>query len=246
MTRPGIPGTTPRDLEPDRHVARRLPCALSRLGRAGAAWNRKASVCQMTLRSSFLGTRTVSPSSCRRDTEAFDLLVEQHHERLARLAYLLCHNIHDAEDAVADAYARVWPKVRRGKVDNILRTCARPSSTASTGDIDKGQRNNARPSGAGSIGVTASRSNGKPKTLRWFGLHCSRSHRSTEAWWSCASSTISAKTTQPPSSTSRWGPSSPVVLERSFSFVNSWGPPSGQWMTTRSPLHALVKRGDHD
>ncbi len=51
--------------------------------------------------------------------EAFDLLVEEHHERLARLAYLLCNNIHDAEDAVAEAYARVWPKVRRGKVENV-------------------------------------------------------------------------------------------------------------------------------
>ena len=53
----------------------------------------------------------------RRD--AFNLLIEQHHDRLARLAYLMCRNTQEAEDAVAEAYAQVWPKVRRGNVENI-------------------------------------------------------------------------------------------------------------------------------
>jgi RNA polymerase sigma-70 factor (sigma-E family) len=51
--------------------------------------------------------------------EEFGELVAVYHQRLARLAYLLCGNRQQAEDAVADAYAKVWPRYRRGSVDDV-------------------------------------------------------------------------------------------------------------------------------
>jgi RNA polymerase sigma-70 factor (sigma-E family) len=54
----------------------------------------------------------------RTDHEAFAALVTEHHDRLARLAYLLCSNREQAEDAVAEAYAKVWPRFRRGQVEH--------------------------------------------------------------------------------------------------------------------------------
>ncbi len=37
-----------------------------------------------------------------------------------RLAYVLCGDAAEAEDLVADAYARAWPRLARGKVDDPL------------------------------------------------------------------------------------------------------------------------------
>jgi RNA polymerase sigma-70 factor (sigma-E family) len=51
--------------------------------------------------------------------DPFAEAVVAHHEALARLAYALCGDLAQAEDAVAEAYAKVWPRWRRGKVDNL-------------------------------------------------------------------------------------------------------------------------------
>jgi DNA-directed RNA polymerase specialized sigma24 family protein len=45
--------------------------------------------------------------------DAFSAAIAEHHQRLAGFAYLLCGNRTQAEDLVAEAYARVWPKYRR-------------------------------------------------------------------------------------------------------------------------------------
>ncbi|MGH9060513.1 MAG: sigma-70 family RNA polymerase sigma factor [Acidimicrobiales bacterium] len=72
------------------------------------------------------GTEAVSPSSLPTGETArliaparFDDVVASSHRRLVRLAYVLCGNTAQAEDAVADAYARVWPRWRAGKVDDL-------------------------------------------------------------------------------------------------------------------------------
>jgi RNA polymerase sigma-70 factor (sigma-E family) len=52
--------------------------------------------------------------------DAFAGCYTAHRRELARLAYLLCGNAHQAEDVVAEACARVWPKYRRGRVDELL------------------------------------------------------------------------------------------------------------------------------
>jgi RNA polymerase sigma-70 factor (sigma-E family) len=56
--------------------------------------------------------------SPRRDR--FSQAVAAHHQQLARLAFLLCNDRQQAEDAVAETYARVWPKYRRGTIDDLL------------------------------------------------------------------------------------------------------------------------------
>ena len=52
--------------------------------------------------------------------DAFAQAVETHHQALARFAYALCGSVTQAEDAVAEAYARVWPRWRRGRVEGNL------------------------------------------------------------------------------------------------------------------------------
>lgn len=52
--------------------------------------------------------------------DAFAQAVMVHHQSLARFAYALCGNVTQAEDVVAEAYARVWPRWRRGRVDNLF------------------------------------------------------------------------------------------------------------------------------
>jgi RNA polymerase sigma-70 factor, ECF subfamily len=66
--------------------------------------------------------QAVTQPSSRSQTggDPFAEAVAQHHQALARLAYALCGNLTQAEDAVAEAYAKVWPKWRRGKVDNVF------------------------------------------------------------------------------------------------------------------------------
>ena len=52
-------------------------------------------------------------------TTEFTEAVTRHHTQLARFAYRLCGDATRAEDAVAEAYARVWPRWRRGQVDDL-------------------------------------------------------------------------------------------------------------------------------
>jgi DNA-directed RNA polymerase specialized sigma24 family protein len=51
--------------------------------------------------------------------DPFATIVQAHYQGLARLAYVLCGNPHQAEDAVAEACARVWPKWRDHKIDDL-------------------------------------------------------------------------------------------------------------------------------
>jgi RNA polymerase sigma-70 factor (sigma-E family) len=51
---------------------------------------------------------------------AFSELIAGSHHRLEHLAYMLCGDRARAEDAVAEAYARVWPRYRRGRVREPL------------------------------------------------------------------------------------------------------------------------------
>ena len=46
--------------------------------------------------------------------------VADHHRELARFAFRLCGDRTQAEDIVAEAYARVWPNWRRGRVTTLL------------------------------------------------------------------------------------------------------------------------------
>jgi RNA polymerase sigma-70 factor (sigma-E family) len=62
--------------------------------------------------------RSDVPSNRREASHAFSELVALHHQRLARLAYVFCHDAQQAEDAVAEAYAKVWPKFRAGRVQD--------------------------------------------------------------------------------------------------------------------------------
>ncbi len=61
------------------------------------------------------GTATTRVASER----AFHETVVLDHRRLVRLAYVLCGDLSQAEDAVADAYARVWPRWAAGRVDDL-------------------------------------------------------------------------------------------------------------------------------
>jgi RNA polymerase sigma-70 factor (sigma-E family) len=54
------------------------------------------------------------------DAAAFAEVFHDHYGGLVRLAILLCNNPGQAEDAVAEAYARVWPQFREGAVDDVL------------------------------------------------------------------------------------------------------------------------------
>ncbi|MGZ8763151.1 MAG: RNA polymerase sigma factor [Acidimicrobiia bacterium] len=50
--------------------------------------------------------------------ERFADLVHRQHHRFAHLAFVLCGDRTQAEDVVADAYVRVWPKFRKDRVDD--------------------------------------------------------------------------------------------------------------------------------
>jgi RNA polymerase sigma-70 factor (sigma-E family) len=52
--------------------------------------------------------------------DAFSVAVADHHRELARFAFRLCGDPFLAEDVVAEAYARVWPRWRRGGIDNLV------------------------------------------------------------------------------------------------------------------------------
>jgi RNA polymerase sigma-70 factor (sigma-E family) len=71
---------------------------------------------------------TVPVGRLRRDARAgqrvvsdgFTQAVADHHRDLARFAFRLCGDRDRAEDAVAEAYAKVWPRWHRGNVDELL------------------------------------------------------------------------------------------------------------------------------
>ncbi len=54
------------------------------------------------------------------DRPDLDVLIRDHHVRLVRLAYVCCGDRSAAEDIVADAYARAWPRLAAGRVDEPL------------------------------------------------------------------------------------------------------------------------------
>ncbi|HEX6418635.1 MAG TPA: SigE family RNA polymerase sigma factor [Acidimicrobiales bacterium] len=52
--------------------------------------------------------------------DGFSQAISSHRQALARFAFLLCGDATHAEDLVAEAYARVWPHWRRGRVVDLL------------------------------------------------------------------------------------------------------------------------------
>lgn len=52
------------------------------------------------------------------EAASFDRLVRGEHVSLLRFAYLICGNHDRAEDAVAEALARTWPRWRNGGIDD--------------------------------------------------------------------------------------------------------------------------------
>jgi RNA polymerase sigma-70 factor, ECF subfamily len=52
--------------------------------------------------------------------DLFARAVTDYQQALARFAYSLCGDAAQAEDAVAEAYARVWRRWRRGRIDNLF------------------------------------------------------------------------------------------------------------------------------
>jgi RNA polymerase sigma-70 factor (sigma-E family) len=52
-----------------------------------------------------------------RSDDAFSTAVAELHGSLARFAYTLCGDTSRAEEVVAEAYAKVWPRWRRGQVE---------------------------------------------------------------------------------------------------------------------------------
>lgn len=60
----------------------------------------------------------VEPVPVRR-TVGFDQFFEEHYRPAVRLATLLVGNSDRAEDVVCDAFARVYPKWKRGRVEDV-------------------------------------------------------------------------------------------------------------------------------
>lgn len=50
-------------------------------------------------------------------TDDFADVFAAHHDEVLRLAYLLCGDAHRAEDAVAEAFAKMYRRWRRGRID---------------------------------------------------------------------------------------------------------------------------------
>jgi RNA polymerase sigma-70 factor (sigma-E family) len=59
------------------------------------------------------------PDPVGTEGDSFVATVKAHYQGLARLAYVLCGDPHQAEDAVAEAFARVWPRWRDREIDNL-------------------------------------------------------------------------------------------------------------------------------
>ncbi len=58
----------------------------------------------------------VVPLTTRVAPEQYSALYRRHLEPLLRFAWLLCGDRHQAEDVVAEAFAKVYPQWRRGRV----------------------------------------------------------------------------------------------------------------------------------
>ena len=97
----------------------------------------------------------VGSSFAPREREAFAHVFRQHHEWALGLAYLLCGNPHRAEEVVAEAFAKTWPRWRRGAVRderaylrraiiNELRSLAR-RRVVERRDLDRRAQERARP-----------------------------------------------------------------------------------------------------
>jgi RNA polymerase sigma-70 factor (sigma-E family) len=52
------------------------------------------------------------------ERDDFEAWYQVERTALVRFGHLLCGDQHQAEDAVADAIARCWPKIRRGRVED--------------------------------------------------------------------------------------------------------------------------------
>lgn len=61
---------------------------------------------------------THDPAEATAETESFDRLVRDERVGLLRFAYLVCGDHHRAEDAVAEALARTWPRWRGGGIED--------------------------------------------------------------------------------------------------------------------------------
>jgi RNA polymerase sigma-70 factor (sigma-E family) len=66
-----------------------------------------------TFDAAVVGVPTAAPDVAE---ASFSQLIADSHRRLEHLAYMLCGDRATAEDAVAEAYAKVWPRYRRGRV----------------------------------------------------------------------------------------------------------------------------------
>lgn len=75
------------------------------------------------------------PASDYVAADAFGAAVADHHRRLAGFAYLLTGDRTVAEDLVAEAYARVWPRFRRHEVDDVERYLRRVVANLATGRL---------------------------------------------------------------------------------------------------------------
>lgn len=68
-------------------------------------------------------------------SDAFSAAIAVHHQRLAGFAYLLCGNRTVAEDLVAEAYAKVWPKYRNRQVEDLGPYLRRAVANQATGRL---------------------------------------------------------------------------------------------------------------
>lgn len=66
------------------------------------------------------GARRIPAAGPGRREQAFVAAVTVHGTELARFAYSLCGDRWLAEDVVAEACASVWPRWRRGQVDDLV------------------------------------------------------------------------------------------------------------------------------
>lgn len=70
-------------------------------------------------RASRVDGREASGRAVSRDEHAFSRIVEAEHQRALRLACLLAANRDAAEDAVAEAFARTFPRWQAGQVEQV-------------------------------------------------------------------------------------------------------------------------------